>query len=235
MSTTSSPPSARPSAASSRSAAVVWGVVALFLVVVGFVGTSAGTADEDILYQYAFAISSVITYGILVGVTFAIALWLGRPLPALGIKQFAWRWIWIAVGLILLVLVLAWVLEPVLHAGEEQGFAPDTWRPERAAAFALNATVAATLVPFAEELFFRGLGVRALLPFGAFGALVVTSLAFALGHGLFSALPVLSPFALVLAWVRLRSDSVWPGVIAHGFYNGSALFFLYLDLTNRLA
>ena len=96
---------------------------------------------------------------------------------------------------------------------------------------ASDGSVAATLVPFAEELFFRGLGVRALLPLGSAAALAVTALAFGLGHGLFSALPVLVPFALALGWVRLRSDSVWPGVLAHGFYNGAALLYLYFDLT----
>jgi membrane protease YdiL (CAAX protease family) len=200
--------------------------------VLGFAGTSAGQTDEDVLYEYGFAISSVIVYGILIGITFAIALWIGRPTAALGLKRFAWRWIWIAIGLILLVLVLGLVLEPVLHAGEKQGFAPGEWQPDRAVPFALNTAVAATLVPFTEELFFRGLGVRALLPFGSLVALVVTSLAFGLGHGLFSALPILVPFGLALAWVRLQSDSVWPGTIAHGLYNGAALVYLYFDLTS---
>jgi membrane protease YdiL (CAAX protease family) len=209
--------------------------VAFVLIALAFAGTSGGAGvDEDILYDYGFAFGSLIVYGILVLVTLAIAALLGEPLPAVGIKRFAWRWIWIALGLILLVLGLASALEPVLHAGEEQGFQPDTWQPDRAGAFALNAVVAATVVPFGEELFFRGLGVRVLLPFGALTAVVVTALAFGLGHGLFSALPVLVPFALALGWVRLRSDSVWPGVIAHGFYNGTALLFLYLDLTNRI-
>jgi sodium transport system permease protein len=232
MQTTSSVTSAKPSTGSSRMAAAAWGVVAFLFVALGFAGTSAGRTDEEILYEYGFAISSVVVYGILIGITFAIALWLGRPTPALGLKRFALRWIWIAIGLILLVLVLAVALEPLLHAGEKQGFAPDEWRPDRAVPFALNIAIAATLVPFTEELFFRGLGVRALLPFGAFFALVVTSLAFGLGHGLVSALPILVPFALALAWVRLRSDSVWPGTIAHGFYNGAALLYLYFDLTS---
>jgi membrane protease YdiL (CAAX protease family) len=232
MQTTSSATSAELSTGSSRSAAVAWGTVAFVFVALGFLGTSAGQTDEDILYEYGFAISSVVVYGILIGITFAIALWFGRPAPALGLKRFAWRWIWIAVGLILLVLLLGLILEPVLHAGEKQGFAPDEWRPDRAVPFALNTAVAATLVPFTEELFFRGLGVRALLPFGTLFALVVTSLAFGLGHGLFSALPILLPFALALAWVRLRSDSVWPGTIAHGLYNGAALLYLYFDLTS---
>jgi membrane protease YdiL (CAAX protease family) len=232
MQTTSSTTSATPSTGSSRSAAIAWGVVAFVFVALGFVGTSAGQTDEEVLYEYGFAISSLVVYGILIGITFAIALWLGRPAPALGLKRFGWRWIWIAIGLILLVLLLALILEPVLHAGEKQGFAPEDWRPDRALPFALNTVLAATLVPFTEELFFRGLGVRALLPIGTVFALVVTSLAFGLGHGLFSALPILVPFALALAWVRLRSDSVWPGTIAHGFYNGAALLYLYFDLTS---
>jgi len=57
-------------------------------------------------------------------------------------------------------------------------------------------------------------------------------MAFGLAHGILVALPVLVPFALALGWVRWRSDSVWPGVIAHGFYNGSALLVLYFTLTN---
>jgi uncharacterized protein len=231
MPTISSETSARPSTGSSRSAAAAWGIVALGLIILGFAGTSAGETDQEVLYEYGFAVGSAVIYGILVAITFGIALWLGRPLPALGLKSFAWRWVWIAIGLILLVLALAQLLEPVLHAGEKQGFAPEEWRPDRVGAFALNACVAATLVPFTEELFFRGLGIRALLPFGPIIALVVSAFAFGMGHGLFSALPVLVPFALALAWVRLRSDSVWPGIIAHGFYNGAALLYLYFDLT----
>jgi membrane protease YdiL (CAAX protease family) len=234
MPTTSSPTSARPSIGSSRSAAAAWSGVAIVLIALGFAGTSAGGTDEDILYEYGFAIGSVLVYGILVAVTFGIASLLGRPLPALGLKVFAWRWLWIAVGLIFLVLVLGQLLEPLLHAGEKQGFAPEDWRPDRADAFALNAGVAATVVPFAEELFFRGLGVRALLPFGGVAAVVISAFAFGLGHGLLSALPVLVPFALALGWVRLHSDSVWPGVLAHGFYNGAALLYLYFELTNRV-
>jgi membrane protease YdiL (CAAX protease family) len=231
MQPTSSETFDRLSSGSSRRAAVAWAAVAVTLIALGFAGASAGETDEDVLYEYGFAIGSLLIYGILVTLTLAIGAWMGRPLPALGLRRFALKWIWIAVGLILLVLLLGQALEPVLHAGEEQGFAPEEWRPDRASVFALNATVAATVVPFAEELFFRGLGVRALLPFGPLAAIAITSLAFGLGHGLLVALPILVPFALTLAWVRLRSDSVWPGTIAHGFYNGAALLYLYFDLT----
>ena len=234
MSTTSSPTFDKPSAGSSRNAAAAWAVAAAILIALGFAATYLGESDEDLFYDYGVAIAAVIQFGFFVGAAMGIALWLGRPLPVLGLKRFAWRWVWVALGLILLVLGLAAALEPVLHAGEEQGFEPDTWRPDRAGAFALNALVAATLVPFAEEVFFRGLGVRALRPFGNVTAVLVTATAFGLAHGLFVALPVLIPFGIALGWVRLRADSVWPGVIAHGMYNGTALLFVYLDLTNKL-
>ena len=73
--------------------------------------------------------------------------------------------------------------------------------------------------------------MRAFLPFGGLGAIAITALAFGLGHGLLVALPVLVPFGIALGWVRLNADSVWPGVLAHGFYNGSALLVLYFQLT----
>jgi uncharacterized protein len=155
----------------------------------------------------------------------------GNPLVALGLRSFPLKWMGIAVGLIFLVLGFAFALEPLLHAGEEQGYAPDVWRPDRATAFFVNSAVAATVVPFAEELFFRGVGVRALLPFGGLAAVGITAVMFGLGHGILVALPVLVPFGLALGWVRLRSASVWPGMLAHGFYNGVALLVVYLSLT----
>ena len=231
MPTTWSQISDRLSTAPSRGAIAAWLAVAAILIALGFVGAATDEANPDILYDYAFAGGSVVIYGILVGVAFVIASRLGHPLEAAGLKLFKWRWVGIAVGLILLVLILGQALEPLLHAGERQGLEPSEWRPDRAGAFALNALVVSTIVPFAEELFFRGVGVRAFLPFGGLGAIAITALAFGLGHGLLVALPVLVPFGIALGWVRLNADSVWPGVLAHGFYNGSALLVLYFQLT----
>src|SRR6266511_345257 len=222
MPTTWSQISDRLSTAPSRGAIAAWLAIAALLIALGFVGAATDEANPDILYDYAFAGGSVVIYGILVGVAFVIASRLGHPLEAAGLKLFKWRWVGIAVGLILLVLILGQALEPLLHAGERQGLEPSEWRPDRAAAFALNALVVSTIVPFAEVLFFRGGGV---------GAIAITALAFGLGHGLLVALPVLVPFGLALGWVRLRADSVWPGMCAHGFYNGSALLVVYFQLS----
>ena len=87
-----------------------------------------------------------------------------------------------------------------------------------------------TVVPFAEELFFRGLGVRALQFFGGMSAVVITGLVFGFSHGILGALPPLVLFGIALGWVRLRSGSVWPGVLAHGFFNAVGILVVYLQL-----
>jgi uncharacterized protein len=232
MQTTSSPISTGLSSAPSRGAIIAWTVIATALIVLGFLGAATGESDPNVLYDYAFATGSIVIYGILVGITFAVAARLGHTLEAAGLKRFQWRWVGIAIGLIILVLIAGQLLEPLLHAGDKQGLEPDEWRPDSATAFWLNVLVASTVVPFAEELFFRGVGVRVWLPLGGGAAIVVTALVFGLAHGILVALPILVPFGLALGWVRWRSGSVWPGVIAHGFYNGSALVALYFTLTN---
>jgi membrane protease YdiL (CAAX protease family) len=230
MPTTSSPTSTRRSSELSRNGLIAWLSVSTILVVLGFAGQASGESDPNLFYSYGLAISSLVVYAILVGLTMWAATAYGDPLEALGLRRFPAKWIGTAVGLILLVLVLAIFLERFLPAGEEQGYAPDVWRPERATAFFVNGVVAATVVPFAEELFFRGLGVRALAFLGSVWAILGTAVVFGLGHGLLIAMPVFIAFGVALGWVRLRSDSVWPGIVAHGLFNALALVVLYADL-----
>jgi membrane protease YdiL (CAAX protease family) len=230
MTTTSSPTSSRPSSGLRPVGFAAWLGIAGGIIALGFVGRASGGAEETAFYRYDFAVSSTLVYGVLVGLTFWIATAYGRPREALGLRGASWRWVWIACGFIILALILASALEPFLHGGREQGFSPERWQPSRALAFAVNGLVAATVVPFGEELFFRGLGVRALRFLGGIGAVVGTAIAFAFGHAVVGALPPLFLFGLALGWVRLRSDSVWPGVAAHGFYNGLAVLLTYATL-----
>lgn len=223
METTSSPTSGeRSSRRRSLVAVAAWSVLAALQVAAAFAFAGSEEAQRDeLIYEYEFALGVPVVYGLLIGLTFAIATAFGNPLPALGVNSFRLRWMWIAFGVILLALAIEAVFQAVfdVDAGEEQGVLPETWRPDRLPALVLNTFVAVTLVPFAEELFYRGLGVRALQVFGAPVAIVVTALVFGLAHGILVALPGLVAFAAGLAWVRLRSDSVWPGVLAHGVYN----------------
>ena len=98
--------------------------------------------------------------------------------------------------------------------------------------------VVVSVGPLVEELLFRGVLLSALLQrWHAGWAVAISSLAFALIHlpGLqyqWYALPALAGLALVLAWLRLRSGSIWPAVVAHSVNNLLAVagWFVVLNL-----
>lgn len=82
-----------------------------------------------------------------------------------------------------------------------------------------------SLGPVIEELLFRGVLLSALLQrWRAVPSVLITSALFALVHlsGLqfhWYAVPQLFLLALLLGWLRLRSGSIWPAVVAHGTNN----------------
>jgi membrane protease YdiL (CAAX protease family) len=217
------------SPARERIALALWLAVAGLQIVSSFaLGGSGGDRDDEPFYDYSLAVGSLVLYGILIAVTFWIASLYPSRASALGLRRFPLRTLWLVVGVVVASIVVSAALEPVLHAGREQGLEPEQWQSDRAAPFVLNAVVVATLVPFAEELFFRGLGVRVLAIFGSVVAVVGSALIFALAHGILVAIPALGFFALLLGWLRVRTDSVWPCVVAHGLYNsvGVLAFFV---------
>lgn len=81
--------------------------------------------------------------------------------------------------------------------------------------------VIALLVPFAEEVFFRGAVYGALRRgrVGAFRAAVVTGLGFAFCHFNARLLLPLAFFALMLGLLRSVSGSLWPALIGHIAFN----------------
>lgn len=231
MQTTSSPTSATPSSDYKAVPFFGWSLLAALFIAGSFLSREISTEDtKNIFYDYDFAVTTIVWYAALVGLTFALAIPYPRTPRALGLNPFRWRWVGIAFGFIIGVLILSVLLEPLLHGGREQGLSPDEWQPEHARAFLLNGVLVSTVVPFAEELFFRGLGVRALQFFGGMSAVVITGLVFGFSHGVLGALPPLVLFGFALGWVRLRSGSVWPGVLAHGFFNAVGILVVYLQL-----
>jgi hypothetical protein len=211
--------------------ALVWLALASLLVLVAFAGTSQGSgpSDDDILYDPYLAVGGAIFYGLMIVISFLIARVYPRPAQALGFRRFRLRWLWISFAVVVATTIVAVAVEPFLHGGEEQGLGADRWQPDDAGAFAANVVVLVLLGPFAEELFFRGLGVRVLMLYGGLVAILVTGVIFGLVHGLLGALPPLVLFGIGLAWVRLRSASVWPAFIGHAAYNGLGILVLVLS------
>ena len=180
--------------------------------------------EDDILYRYETAAVGFLLYAIVLGLLLAIAAGLDlRETFALR-RPNSWR---AAAGLTIAFLVgmllLAAALEPVLGGGEEQGLDPSGWRSDRAAALVLNGIVIAVVAPIVEELMFRGVGYYLLAQFGVVAAIVVVGIAFALTHGLIRAFPVLFVIGAGLAFIRARTNSIYPAVILHAGFNGVGL------------
>ena len=78
-----------------------------------------------------------------------------------------------------------------------------------------------------EELFFRGIVFAGLRRHGAWMAVLVSALLFALLHGsVYRLLPTLF-LGAVLGWVRLVSRSIVPGMVVHALNNGVAVTVMF--------
>jgi uncharacterized protein len=87
----------------------------------------------------------------------------------------------------------------------------------------------ALLVPFVEELFFRGALFTPLLRSGpALVAVWTTSVAFALAHAEPRNWAPLLLIALVLGELRRLGGSIWSGVALHAAFNAATLLFVFI-------
>jgi membrane protease YdiL (CAAX protease family) len=182
----------------------------------------SGKPAKDVLYQWSTAIGAAVLFGVILGIVLTLAQ---GNLDLLAVRRpISWpRAALQMLGVLVAIYVISAAVSPLLHPGREQGLTPDRWDSSRAAPFFANAVVVCVLAPITEELTFRGLGFSLLRPFGAAAAVVLTALAFGLAHGLVDALPVLFAFGVGLAYIRLRQDSVVPGMVLHGLFNAIAL------------
>lgn len=99
-------------------------------------------------------------------------------------------------------------------------------RPDELAGLSGLAAVALAVVlaPLVEEVAFRGIllgSLRAAL--GRTEALVISSFAFALLHLSLPMLLTHVPLGLYFGWLRDRTGSLWPPVLAHACHNATAL------------
>ena len=183
------------------------------------------TDTNDLVYQWEFAILGAVQFAIMLG----LLLWIAaggpaRELLALRRPPSWWRSLGLAVAVFVVTLIVAAASEPLLRGGEEQGLTPEGWDSSRAAPFVANFIVIAALAPIVEELTFRGLGYSLVLPrLGRRWTIVAIGLIFGLVHGLVRGLPLLAAFGMGLAWMRARTDSVYPPMATHALFNAFAL------------
>ena len=172
----------------------------------------------------------------LLGAFFAIGLLsvvvavapLGRAaLPALGLRPANWKYlVFGALGtMVLSVAVSQFGLQP---EGMKQVFeiVHDLGQ------LGMSLLLLAVLAPLVEELVFRGLLYGWLA--GRWGRTVgwiVSSLAFAAAHAEPAHIILVFPLGLLFGWLRQRTDSLLPSLVAHIANNGLALIAAaYLDV-----
>ncbi len=179
------------------------------------------------------ALLAVVSLGVAAPLTFFLAyrrwplLWSLPQPPGFGFTLplsktfFAWG---VAIGL--LAPVLGGVLTQLLAQGHAQAQDIQQLGTQVSLPARLPLILVVTCIgPLAEELLFRGVLLSALLRrWRVEWAVGACSLTFALIHlpGLhyqWFALPNLLLLAVALAWLRLRSGSIWPSMLAHGINN----------------
>ena len=138
--------------------------------------------------------------------------------------------------LILLILVLDIFVVLPIHVVVTLLVFPDAEQQEVITMFeeasetsiALLAFSVAILTPFAEELLFRGFILGMLMKrYEDTTAVVISSLIFAIAHE-----PIAMGLAfgggLLYGWVRVRTGSVIPGMMAHAIWNGFITFIVIM-------
>jgi hypothetical protein len=200
-----------------------WAILVSVLALLGYASRAAGgKPPKDAAYLYSTAAAGIFQYAIIL----AVVLLITRPdwsLLALR-RPRGWARTLTAVVVVLgSVYLVSAIVSAYSDPGREQGLTPHGWDSSRAVPFVVNFAVFVVVAPFVEELTFRGLGYSLLRPLGAVAAILWVGLAFGLAHGLLEGLPILIVFGCGLAWLRERSDSVYPGMAVHATFNAVAL------------
>lgn len=139
------------------------------------------------------------------------------PFPAARLVLFSLYGVGLLLGLAGL---SAWILAPFSSEMIEDSLTPTglDWP----GAIWSEAFIAVVLAPVGEEILFRGFLYGGLSrKMHAWGAMAISSLVFALSHHYsMTGLAFVFLYGLVFCWLYKRTGSLWPGILAHGLYNG---------------
>lgn len=205
--------------------ALLWVAVTAAFAAVNFYAISqAPERAQDTVYNYDVLASAVVAYGLLLVVVLALTSGLPRR-EVLALRAPA-SWA-SALGLagagLVAIFAGATALLWLTGAGDEQNLAPEEWDGSRAGAYAASFVAIVLIGPVVEELLYRGAGVGLFLPRGNVAAIGVTALLFGLGHGLLLSLAAFVWFGIVTAWIRVRTDSLYPVLLVHSIFNAAGM------------
>lgn len=209
-----------------RRAAIWIAVTGAFAALNFYAANAAGSREErqDAVYSYDVLIGAVLAYGLLL--VFVLALTAGldrREVLALRPPQSWWRALGLAAAALAAIFVGAAILLGLTNAGDEQNLTPDAWDGSRAGQYAASFLAIVVIGPVVEELLYRGAGMSLLAPYGAVAAVGVTAALFGVGHGLLLSLGAFVWFGIVVGLLRLKTASVYPGILVHAAFNAAGM------------
>jgi membrane protease YdiL (CAAX protease family) len=176
------------------------------------------------------------SFAILAGVYFFGIRRRNYQWDAAGIRPVSQRWIAIsvAVGLIaipvssLVAVAVQYLLDLPLENPQLPFLLPEDIST---AGMIIMVILVGLIVPFAEELFFRGILYQWMRDrFGIWIGVIGSSLLFGIVHGEIAIGTAAFVLGVILAAVYERSHSLWPGVIVHALNNTVKIIFLYVML-----
>ncbi len=104
---------------------------------------------------------------------------------------------------------------------------PLSQSPEVAVLFVISSAV---IPPLVEEFLFRGVILGSLRRFGTGFAIVASSFLFAAMHGNFAQIVFAFPCGLVMAFLAVKSGSIWLPILVHALNNGLSAAYQLIEL-----
>lgn len=100
-------------------------------------------------------------------------------------------------------------------------------KPEGLIATVVLSISVAVIPPLVEEFALRGIVLGALRKYGDAFAIIVSAVLFGVMHGNFEQMPFAFLTGLVLGFITVKSDSLWPAIFVHAWNNATALIFTF--------
>lgn len=143
-----------------------------------------------------------------------------RGWEAFGVRRVSWRWLLAGLGLGIGAVVLSRLVVVAVvavtgdAAVDPQGSYQDA-ASAGAGALALQLLLLGLLTGAGEEFAFRGVLTNALTRYGSVVAVAVSTVVFAVAHGINLALIPAVIVGLIAGVLTVRTRSIWPGVVVH--------------------
>lgn len=209
------------------------GLIPLFVGVLGLVTASGDEGADDEITLGVLVASSLLGWLFLVGVPVVATTLKGRgPVADLGLR-FEWLdLLWFPVGVALQAVAVPLLYQPILRlvdrsTDDVSADAREIVESASGAGIAVLVLIVCVGAPIAEELFYRGLVLRAIeRRWSTAVALAGSTALFGLAHLQGLQLPALLLFGAVAAVLAIRSGRLGPPILCHAGFNAWTVFVL---------